>query len=212
MNCIFENKFCLNLDRRPDRWEKAQAQFNSVGFEVKRFSAIDGPLLKDKNPELAKHFNPKELGIWPKVGLMKSWESMIDISVDNKSKNLTVFEDDLEFCENFKDFYNSALKSLPEKWDIIFFANNRITQTDYSPPQSESPILAASGVTITGLHFVSVNERAFPRIKKYLSNGINITRVLNDRSFARYYSSPSLACQVEGYSDIREANLKRHEI
>lgn len=213
MNDMFTNKFCLNLDRRPDRWDKAKAQFDSVGFDVTRLSAVDGSLLKDKNPELAKYFNPKEVGIWPKIGLMKSWEKAVDLAMDSQLKNITIFEDDLEFCENFNNSYETLADKLPEEWDIIFFANNRVAPTGYEPPQGDIPFLAAGQSIVMGLHFVTVNSKAFPKIKKYLSSGINIMRVLNDyTAFSRYYSKNSLAQQTEGYSDIRGRYLKSYEI
>ena len=213
INDIFEDKFCLNLDKRSDRWTKVVNEFNSVGFKVNRVAAVDGLLLKDKNPELAKHFNPEELGIWPKIGLMKSWENLIDAAIDSNLKNITVFEDDLKFCENFKERYDTLLNNLPEKWDIIFFANNRVAPTGYSPPQNDSTFLDAKHSIVMGLHFVSVNASVLPRFKKYLKNGINIMRILNDSyGFTRYYSRSSLAQQIAGYSDIRQANLEAHQI
>lgn len=33
-------KLCINLDSRPDRWELAQKEFDKVGLEVQRMSAI----------------------------------------------------------------------------------------------------------------------------------------------------------------------------
>lgn len=32
---------CLNLNKRPDRWEQSQQEFNKIGLHVERFAAID---------------------------------------------------------------------------------------------------------------------------------------------------------------------------
>lgn len=40
---FFDEIFCINLDRRADRWELAQKEFNKLGIlnKVTRFSAIE---------------------------------------------------------------------------------------------------------------------------------------------------------------------------
>ena len=40
---FFDAIFCINLDKRPDRWIHAQEQFKKIGIldKVKRFSAIE---------------------------------------------------------------------------------------------------------------------------------------------------------------------------
>ena len=40
-----DKTYCINLDRRPDRWEKMKTQFIDHNIQVERFSAIDGRLL-----------------------------------------------------------------------------------------------------------------------------------------------------------------------
>ncbi len=41
----FEAIYCVNLDRRPDRWEAVQQEFKKIGIQdrVIRFSAIETP-------------------------------------------------------------------------------------------------------------------------------------------------------------------------
>lgn len=41
-NSVFERVVVLNLDRRPDRWEKVSARMARAGIEAERFSAVDG--------------------------------------------------------------------------------------------------------------------------------------------------------------------------
>jgi len=43
INEAFPHKFCINLDRRPERWEQMRAKFERCGVEgVQRFAAVDG--------------------------------------------------------------------------------------------------------------------------------------------------------------------------
>merc|ERR1712232_343649 len=41
-NGLFQDVYCINLDRRPERWEFMQAQFARLGMDAKRFAAVDG--------------------------------------------------------------------------------------------------------------------------------------------------------------------------
>jgi hypothetical protein len=40
---FFDKTFCINLDRRRDRWEECLTEFNKYNLEdIERFTAIDG--------------------------------------------------------------------------------------------------------------------------------------------------------------------------
>src|SRR5215469_12186741 len=42
----FPHRICINLARRPDRWAKAQAQFQQHQFQVVRWNAVEGTTSK----------------------------------------------------------------------------------------------------------------------------------------------------------------------
>ena len=45
----FDKKFCINLDRRPDRWDIVSDEFNKWGIkDVERVSAVDGKTVEQK--------------------------------------------------------------------------------------------------------------------------------------------------------------------
>lgn len=39
---MFEKVFCLNLEKRTDRWEECQEEFKKLPWHVERFAGIDG--------------------------------------------------------------------------------------------------------------------------------------------------------------------------
>ena len=114
LNEYFDKIYCINLDRRPDRWEECSIIFKSMGLEVERFSACDGQVI---DTGYGKVYNG-ELG-----GTISHTRMLRRIKKDGFDKVL-VLEDDIEFCENFYDIFQNSIKELPEDWDIFFFGGN----------------------------------------------------------------------------------------
>ncbi|MFZ9376809.1 MAG: glycosyltransferase family 25 protein, partial [Candidatus Fonsibacter ubiquis] len=47
LNDYFEKIYCINLDKRPDRWESAKKEFLKHNINVERYSAVDGKFVKN---------------------------------------------------------------------------------------------------------------------------------------------------------------------
>ena len=79
----FDEIYCINLDRRPQRWEMAQKEFDKLGIldKVKRFSAID------------------DLG--GKRGCFESHMKIIHMAKENKLDNVFIFEDDVAVLSSY---------------------------------------------------------------------------------------------------------------
>ena len=59
MSDFFDKIYCINLDRRPDRWERVSKQFNELSLDVERFPAYNGNSL---NPNRHYQINKGEVG------------------------------------------------------------------------------------------------------------------------------------------------------
>ena len=46
LNLYFDKIYCINLDRRDDRWEECIVEFNKHNLIVERYKAFDGKDLK----------------------------------------------------------------------------------------------------------------------------------------------------------------------
>jgi hypothetical protein len=88
---FFDHIYCINLDKRKDRWEEVQKEFESVGIadKVQRFSAIE-------NTD-------------GRVGVIQSNLALIKMAKENNWDNIMVFEDDakLDF-PGYKEYWNCA--------------------------------------------------------------------------------------------------------
>lgn len=81
----FEEIVCINLDRRTDRWELMQKEFDKVNIlnRVRRFSAVE-----NKNGE---------------KGCFESHIQCILNARKNKLKNVLIFEDDVVFLPHYDE-------------------------------------------------------------------------------------------------------------
>ena len=80
---FFDEIYCINLERRTDRWNQCQSEFDKIGIadRVIKFDAFD-------NKE-----NPKK-------GCYDSHLSVIKLAYERKLKNVLIFEDDVAFLKN----------------------------------------------------------------------------------------------------------------
>jgi len=96
--------YCINLESRPERWERARAEFNKHNLIVERFNGIR------KNP-----------------GYIGCRDSHLAILSDMKKnrwhddyKFVTIFEDDIEFLPDWRENMSNARRNIPIGWDILY--------------------------------------------------------------------------------------------
>ena len=104
LNDYFDKIYCINLDRRTDRWEKCKIQFDKHGINVERFSALDGDKLEYSNKRLL----PGEIGI------IRSNLELVKKAKENNYKNILIFEDDVEFADDLNEKFEKYIKQVPE--------------------------------------------------------------------------------------------------
>ncbi len=109
INTYFDKIYCLNLNRRPDRWEKVSKEFEKFNIKVERFSAIDG---FDIDDSIFLSYNNKGLsesessikGILENKNALACLLSHFEIlkhAKTNNFKKILVFEDDVEIDQIF---------------------------------------------------------------------------------------------------------------
>jgi len=102
--------YCVNLDRRADRREEAQLEFDREGLSVDFFSATDGRV----EAPSGLYITPAEYGC--ATSHVRIWKDM----VARGHKMALVIEDDVRLVPNFNSKLESILKEVEgHKWDII---------------------------------------------------------------------------------------------
>lgn len=107
MNSINITNFCINLDRRPDRWEKMQKIFKKQNLEVYRWSAIEAEEYKFLGP------NRSSTGAYSSHMTLLYFCNLINIEY------ALIFEDDVVLCNNFVQKLQEILQDTPSDWEAL---------------------------------------------------------------------------------------------
>lgn len=116
INDFVDKIYCINLDKRKDRWDRCQVIFKENAIDVERFSAIDGKNCTYKNTKLI----PGEIGI------IRSNLEIVKIAKKNNYKSILIFEDDVELIENFNSIFESYIEQVPNDWEFIYLGGNHV--------------------------------------------------------------------------------------
>ena len=140
MNIKIADIFVINLDSRPERWERFLAQANlweeAFGVMPKRLRAVPGTTLKGygKGPWFTKRISEKRRKSWGgKAGCILSHRNAIETAHRKNLNNILIVEDDAFLPEGFPANWTGHLKqlttNLPEDWACLYFCSS----TAYPP-------------------------------------------------------------------------------
>lgn len=117
-NSYFDMIYCLNLDKRRDRWDKVKKEFRRFGISASRFSAIDGENMS--HPESDRIESMSDRGLIENSSALGCLKSHIEMIKDAKSKGynrILIFEDDVMISEDF----HSRISLLSQMdWKIFY--------------------------------------------------------------------------------------------
>ena len=193
---LFPQRVCVNLDRRPDRWERMQAEFARHGIDgVQRFSAVDGNAVA-----LPPHWN-HTAGAY---GCLLSHVAVIEAARDAES--VLIFEDDTVFDPEFTAKFASFVAEVPDDWDMLYFGALhkdepvRLSEHVYRIVKANSTYAYALKRTVFDA-FLEVNRRT--------ENVLDVNTYQLQERFNCYCFVPNLAWVQPEYSDVQN-KLERH--
>lgn len=208
LNEYFDKIYCINLDRRPDRWEECQIIFDSMGLEVERFSACDGQMI---DTGYGKVYNGE-------LGGTISHTRLIKHVIDSNHNNALILEDDVEFSSDFLTKTEEILKELPINWDILFFGGNH---TGGFEKYSNNLIRV---FRTYALHCYAVNKSGLPTIHdnmiRFIGHTLTCNKQLTPSVAADFYMAkthpllnvysayPNISWQRESFSDLQQDIMK----
>lgn len=197
LNNYFQEIHCINLKRRSDRWEECEEEFSKHNLQVNRFEAFDGNDIK-KIPG----FTPGQ------VGAIFSHRAVIEYAKEKKLDNILIFEDDVEFHEDFVNLFNEWSSEIPDDWDMILFGGNHSGNNPWSYGKLIKKTEHIYKVTHSlALHCYAVNSKIYDKLINELSkmNKTNDALVADvQRDINCYIIRPHIAWQRPSFSDLRE--------
>lgn len=203
----FDAIYCINLDRRPDRWELVKKEFEKMGIEdrVKRFPAFD---IKEKH-------------VWCAL----SHRYIIKLAKENRYNNILVLEDDIYFNKDSAGSLEKALDNLKQvKWDI-FYLGVSLCLNDIPYAFRENNLLKIVGARST--HAIAYNSNIYDKLldclPKDIDSGVKFVQkfLAIDAYYSRYCQKvnktfmplENICYQQINYSDNEKKihNLGRHQ-
>lgn len=196
----FDKIFCINLDKRTDRWEKVSKIFSDVGIKnVVRYSAVDGSTLDLTNIKYKPSLLKGELGI------LETHLKLLQEAKDAGLKEIVIMEDDVIFTDEIKNF-NEYFNDVPSDWDMIFVGGNHIYGD--TPRVINDRVLKVNGTV--AIHCIIIRESIMDVIlalAKGRQKQIDGYYADIQKGYNVYSFTPNMALQYEDFSDIQGKNV-----
>jgi GR25 family glycosyltransferase involved in LPS biosynthesis len=193
----FDQVFCINLDKRKDRWTETVTELKKWDLfnGVNRFIGIDGSELTYDKTKF--RVNSGELG------LLKTHIKLLQIAKTKKYKNILILEDDIEFTEEIKNL-EKYMSQVPSDWDILYFGGNHNIHEGEKINKINDNVIKCSRTYTT--HCIVLRNTIYDKC-------LNLIKGC-DKPVDMYYSDlqkelnvyslyPSVALQRVSYSDIQ---------
>jgi len=189
---FFPHRVCINLDRRPERWERMQARFAAAGLgAVERFPAVDG----------------RGGGVpasWPfssgAYGCLQSHLAVVREARAQEQESILIMEDDVVFAEGFHDQFQERVRSLPADWDMLFFGC-----LHYEPPEPVAPGLGRLRISFSTFMY-AVRRTVYDAFIFLHERGrypVDRTNIILQKRSRSYCFIPHLAWVEDSYSDAQ---------
>ena len=197
LNEYFDKIYCINLDRRFDRWKRFVKQSNKFHLTgVERISAIDGNNLNplDYNSPLSKG----------ELGLLLTVTNIFENAKKENLEKILILEDDCLF-ENRILNIQKYFENLPDDWDMIYFGGNHNLHGNYPQPIPVNDYVKKVLYTYSS-HMIGFHSKIFDKIislSKTNQFPIDIVYSMLQKENNCYTFYPRLSTQIIDFSDIQ---------
>jgi GR25 family glycosyltransferase involved in LPS biosynthesis len=160
MDDFIHRIYCINLDRRKDRWNTiCLPQFIKLNLQVERVSAVDGVLI-----DLPCDCSPQLRG---RIGCAMSHLKVLRLAQQDHLERILILEDDVSFADDFIPMSSRLITHVPADWDMIFLGANHMIK----------PTHIGNGITKFNKAFTThayiVNSRMIDKLIQLINRSIN---------------------------------------
>ena len=198
MSIRFPQIVCINLDRRPERWQRLLKELarHDLG-PVQRLSAYDGETTA--KPAAWTH----TAGAY---GCLLSHVAVVREARRSSASSVLIFEDDAVLDRDFQNKFASFSNEVPRDWDMLYLGALhkdepvKISEHVGRITKANSTYAYALKNTVFDA-FIELNERA--------EHVLDMNSYLLQERFNCYCFMPNLAWVEAQYSDVQN-RLERH--
>lgn len=117
---MFDHVVCINLDRRPERWERFRKQWPLRSLGPTRYSAVDSRLAKPPPwfPEVCP-----DPGAW---GCLRTHVRIWEDALSGGWDSVLVFEDDAILRDDFTAKFSEFMNAVPSDWEQIYLGGQHL--------------------------------------------------------------------------------------
>lgn len=198
MSILFPKIVCINLDRRPERWQRMQQELARHGLgPVQRFAACDGVTMA--KPAGWIHSDGA-------YGCLRSHVEVVREAQRSNAPSVLIFEDDTVLDSEFQSKFASFSKEVPDDWDMLYFGAlhkdepAQISEHVGRITKANSTYAYALKNTVFDA-FIELNARA--------EHVLDMNSYLLQERFNCYCFMPNLAWVEAEYSDVQN-RVERH--
>ena len=195
LNLYFEHIFCINLERRPDRRAKAEAEFAKHGINVVWVVGVDGQKL-DLKPMTSLDGQPVSPG---DIGCANTHLNIARMAKERGIDKYFVFEDDAIFIEDFNTVLPTYIEQIPNDWQMWYMGGNHAGGF-----QMVTQNIAQIFKTYT-THAYAVRGKGIDGIIEVLSpqaEKVDVAIASLHRRIPSYVCRPHICFQRDSFSDI----------
>lgn len=197
LDSVFPYKFCINLDRRPERWAAMRENFERFGISsVERLSAVDGKEVE--LPERLSHLRVLD------YACTMSHLAAVKKAREMKAPSVLIFEDDCLFDPDFVRKFPDYMRQVPADWDMLFLGGYHFEKP---LPVSENIVRAVKTLTAHAYAVKQTLYDAFIELNENPPAIIDRNNTILQEKFNCYCFEPNLVGQLAGYSDLMEEEM-----
>lgn len=211
INQFFDEIYCINLNRRVDKWESVNRRFQKLNIFVNRWSGIDG---KDFSvyQDYQKNKYEKEFSFINYPGsyaILQTYINLYEHILKNTDyEKILIFEDDVLFHKDFEKRFQTAILNLPEIWDMWFLGASQYSYDDLTIIIDETTENFYTANNTEGLFAFAVKRKLIEEIllpslklKLYAADTTHRIFTQNNDKYNIIVSYPFLCCHDFGFSD-----------
>ena len=190
LNSFFDKIYCINLDKRKDRWAVCLQEFKKHNLKVERLPGVVGKIRPPKSD-----LSGGRLGCaYSHLGALKK-------AVQHRYSRILVLEDDVQFVDDFTTKMQERMPHIPKDFDILYFGGNnpQIIESVNPYVYRIKNVLTLHAYAVT----LSFARYMIPKIEP-MEDAVDCIYRKYTPDFKCYIFMPYLATQRPDYSDIEE--------